>query len=516
MALPHHPLLALPIVAVMVVVPSAMVGLLVPTAGWAAIAMVVVSLTGLWWFARWCGSMRVFWVWSLAVLSSAILWAAGLAHLKLLWRLGPRPTATSVAGLQDASPDLPCYVQLSGILRPDFEHRATFTSTSRDHKGTRSIRTRYESTTPLVTETWRPGDPVPVLVAKAFWAETVRPVSLVGILDAPEERGGSIGAMSTGWLQVRPPRFHYDPQSVLVFHVGTTTEKFRNRLLGDLTITLILLAVTGGVDFAVTRRRKGQTTADRSRSAPAKVAAPAPAAPPQATPVQAAPAPPPATDGPDYRYGFEPIPDAGSMTDLTLERRYPPVYAAQYDYPLDLAAIGPYFDTLTALRRLRIDSDSLEELPASLARLSQLESLIVRVPLLAGRLPDLSGLRELTVLRLTAGLPAVPPSIGSLANLRSLALPDNALTDLPALIANARDLQTLDLSRNRLESLPDALAALTSLEQIDLRANRFSDLPPFLAGLPSLKEVDLRDNPIPKARHRDLRAALGKPKKLLL
>lgn len=412
------------VVAVLAIVaPSGIVGLLVPTPGWAAVAMAAVSLLALWLVTRWYRTMRVFGIWALAVIGSACVWAAGLAHLKVLWSMGPDPVVLSVSDLQVRCPPLPCYVMLTGILRPDYAKDETFRSVSRKRNGAVSTSLVRRGATPLVTPDWRPERPVPVLVSDSFWGERVRPIAWLGVLDAPSERGGSVGTMGLGWLQARPPRFRFDPNAVLVFERGSIQDRFRSRIAGDLLITLILVAVTLGVAWVVRRAMGPATPMDEGdrlgwlmgrRSGQRRQHGRRPGA--AVAPVAAG-----------YDVAFRPIDGAADRRTLTLGPDYPPGGQAQIDYPSELRAIGPYLAEFANLRELTIESAVLTELPDAITRLARLETLCIRAPRLAGRLPDLSALTALQSLTLAVGLETVPSWVVELPHLTVLDVRDNPI-----------------------------------------------------------------------------------------
>lgn len=115
-------------------------------------------------------------------------------------------------------------------------------------------------------------------------------------------------------------------------------------------------------------------------------------------------------------------------------------------------------------------------------------------------------------------LQSLPPSIGRLEHLRSLALQGNELADLPESIGQLTQLQYLDLSGNRLTRLPSAVTGFLNLEhlsvarnpldlfpedvgklsmlrKLDLSRTQVNRLPEALAGLFALESLHLSDNP---------------------
>jgi Leucine-rich repeat (LRR) protein len=139
------------------------------------------------------------------------------------------------------------------------------------------------------------------------------------------------------------------------------------------------------------------------------------------------------------------------------------------------------------------------ELPATLAGLPHLRTLVLRSNRLQGEIPAaLGGLSELEVLDLSfnrlAG--AVPPDLGALARLRSLQLGHDDLTALPDALGNLGALEALGLDETQISDLPPGLRRLTRLRTLSARGARLRDLPEALAGLRSLLFLDLSGNPM--------------------
>jgi Leucine-rich repeat (LRR) protein len=59
------------------------------------------------------------------------------------------------------------------------------------------------------------------------------------------------------------------------------------------------------------------------------------------------------------------------------------------------------------------------------------------------------------------------------------------------------NLRTLNLRGNQLSDLPAEITQLTNLEALDLSRNNFTEVPPELYELPALETVGLQNNPIP-------------------
>lgn len=141
------------------------------------------------------------------------------------------------------------------------------------------------------------------------------------------------------------------------------------------------------------------------------------------------------------------------------------------------------------------DEEKLSELPKSLAKLKNLESLdlsnnlLTNLPL--GALAKFIYFKKLIVRdnQLT-GLPFSLPSA-----LILLDLSKNKLTWLPITIGNLQSLRELDLSNNELTELPKSVGELTQLKKLFLSNNKLTDLPKSFGDL-TLDVLDLDNNPL--------------------
>jgi len=92
----------------------------------------------------------------------------------------------------------------------------------------------------------------------------------------------------------------------------------------------------------------------------------------------------------------------------------------------------------------------------------------------------------------------LPPSLGSLANLRELLLHHNSLVgEIPATLGNLTRLETLDLSANRLNGplAPELFGRWTRLQYLNLSSNRLSgELPAALGSATRLEALHLDHN----------------------
>uniref|UniRef100_A0A0D9Y2A4 Leucine-rich repeat-containing N-terminal plant-type domain-containing protein n=1 Tax=Oryza glumipatula TaxID=40148 RepID=A0A0D9Y2A4_9ORYZ len=144
-------------------------------------------------------------------------------------------------------------------------------------------------------------------------------------------------------------------------------------------------------------------------------------------------------------------------------------------------------------------------IPASLGRLSSLQSLVLVENNLTGAVPaELGSLVRLRRLVLSGNgfSGQIPASLGNGHFAEQLLIMDvsnNSLTgSLPSSLGGLKGLLKMDLSNNLLQgSLPPELAGLGSLTLLDLRNNSLTGgLPSFLQGMASLQDLLLSNNPL--------------------
>jgi len=165
---------------------------------------------------------------------------------------------------------------------------------------------------------------------------------------------------------------------------------------------------------------------------------------------------------------------------------------------------------LTQLQTLFLHENQLTTLPDSLGGLTQLQTLSLFGNQLT-TLPDSLGrLTQLQTLYLSGNqLTTLPDSLGRLTQLRTLFLHENQLTTLPDSLGRLTQLQTLYLSVNQLTTLPDSLGRLTRLQTLVLFGNQLTTLPDSLGRLARLEELWLVDNRL-KALPESLAVLAGK------
>lgn len=124
-------------------------------------------------------------------------------------------------------------------------------------------------------------------------------------------------------------------------------------------------------------------------------------------------------------------------------------------------------------KNLDLSNKDIEEIPASIARLTNLQHL------------DLS----------YNNLKHLPDEISQLTNLKTLLLLRNQLVDLPRNITQLISLQVLDVSYNELVYLPRDIEKLQELSFLDASYNQIRELPLEFTQLRNLKELHLDENP---------------------
>ncbi len=142
----------------------------------------------------------------------------------------------------------------------------------------------------------------------------------------------------------------------------------------------------------------------------------------------------------------------------------------------DLTAVPDEVAAMQSLRRLDLDGNHIESLPA-------LPSTLRELLLDGNRLTTLPILPQLEKLHIRRNkLASIPDAVGDMRALRDLRIGGNALTSVPASIAKLTSLTMLDLSENALVAVPD-LSALEQLEILDLGHNALTSIPKLNAPL---------------------------------
>jgi len=147
---------------------------------------------------------------------------------------------------------------------------------------------------------------------------------------------------------------------------------------------------------------------------------------------------------------------------------------AQRDIPFDGTV---YTDIEKALKEpekvrfLDLSKQKLEEIPAGVFELTNLEYLVLFKNKITVIPPEIGTLKKLRVLDISRNkIEVLPPEIGELTELRTLILNQNLIAALPPEIGNLKNLKSLDLWGNEIDELPVEISKLQeTLEYLDLR-----------------------------------------------
>jgi Leucine-rich repeat (LRR) protein len=156
--------------------------------------------------------------------------------------------------------------------------------------------------------------------------------------------------------------------------------------------------------------------------------------------------------------------------------------------------------------------ENLEDIPVEIGQLKKLEKIIidngngcgmnVSIPASIGELTNLKVLRLYGALDpREIGSPAVPASkikplpatIAKLQNLEELDLGRNALQTIPPEIANLKNLKKLGLDFNDIHDIPSFIGELKNLRELSITANGGIKLPQSLSKLSGLR-ISMGDN----------------------
>lgn len=154
---------------------------------------------------------------------------------------------------------------------------------------------------------------------------------------------------------------------------------------------------------------------------------------------------------------------------------------------------------LDTLNLLNISDTSLQQLPAEISNLTNLQTLllygneIITVPSTIGTL------EKLKVLDISRNkLECIPSEIANLSSLMTLNLSNNALTKFPSLEHSGK-LTVIDLSGNKLTEFPDVCHENNAhLAEINCKNNFIEVIPHEIVLLASLKHLNLANNKIKK------------------
>src|SRR5882724_10094244 len=156
--------------------------------------------------------------------------------------------------------------------------------------------------------------------------------------------------------------------------------------------------------------------------------------------------------------------------------------------------------------------ENLEDIPVEIGQLKKLEKIIidngngcgmnVSIPASIGELTNLKVLRLYGALDPreigssavpTSKIKPLPATIAKLQNLEELDLGRNALQTIPPEIANLKNLKKLALDANNLHDIPSFIGELKNLRELSITSNGGIKLPQSLSKLSGLK-ISMGDN----------------------
>lgn len=155
---------------------------------------------------------------------------------------------------------------------------------------------------------------------------------------------------------------------------------------------------------------------------------------------------------------------------------------------------GPHFQSKVEDGYLKLSNLGLAQLPAALAEVSGLQTLVLSRNQIASLPADLRPLAGLTILDLEENkLTALPEQLDALAGLKGLSLARNRLRQLPDSIGRMQGLEALRLDHNPLAGLPDSLADLPHLEVLSVHGCKFPQFPEVVWRMGTLDSLYLTD-----------------------
>lgn len=157
------------------------------------------------------------------------------------------------------------------------------------------------------------------------------------------------------------------------------------------------------------------------------------------------------------------------------------------------------------LREIGIDRNRASQmvLPKAIGSLQDLRLLAINKSPLAKIPKSISKLSQLQKLILrNCKIDTLPPGLGRMKKLKTLVLAGNKIRELPRSIGSLKKLELLSLKGNLLEELPRTISGLSSLEQLDIRDNYFSayQLDVIKATFP---EAEILHDPVERKKGRE-------------
>ncbi|MCU7492040.1 MAG: T9SS type A sorting domain-containing protein [Ignavibacteria bacterium] len=152
-------------------------------------------------------------------------------------------------------------------------------------------------------------------------------------------------------------------------------------------------------------------------------------------------------------------------------------------------SIPPSFGSLTELKELNLNYNSLTSIPHEIGSLKALEKFSIRSNLLKSVPAEISELRALKDLELSDNyLSALPDSLGKLENLEVLKAENNQISEVPSSLESLKHLRSLIISGNLLPDIPLFLSHMSSLRVLNVGVNPVPEIPLEIAHMDSLIE----------------------------
>ena len=158
----------------------------------------------------------------------------------------------------------------------------------------------------------------------------------------------------------------------------------------------------------------------------------------------------------------------------------------------------PSISNLTKLWYLDLSQlKNMENIPASVFTLTNLEVLDVGWGGLKSLPPEIENLKKLKELRIgSSKLKTIPKELGNCLEIEELYVSFNELSELPETIGNLKKLRTIEFGGNNIKKLPSSFKRLSNLVSVSCIRNEFEVFPQELVGLPNLIQIKADYNKI--------------------
>ena len=159
-----------------------------------------------------------------------------------------------------------------------------------------------------------------------------------------------------------------------------------------------------------------------------------------------------------------------------------------HEFPQSIRELGH-------LRKIDLSKNVLDQVQNCILALSELEVLILAENEIQSLPEEISQLKRLRKLDLSKNqIQRLPTALFEMSNLRQLDLSSNLLRRLPKNFGQLQSIDRLYLSKNQLSKLPDSIGLLKNMSQIDLSSNKLKKLPATLGNCTHLRQLLLNQN----------------------